>query len=387
MEQPEHPAQPEQKTASRRGTSRSPIPLRRTSSPTSHAASARASRARSATSRRASREARHPREDGRAPLHEGDRAQARRRVTPASRPETVSSSIPTKEERCLLSPDIRRTCRGAEGRGGRARRGDPRRGRPRAQRSGEGRCPRQAGRRVRRNHRAGAPVGEFAGGPVPQGPHGSFAGKADEHGAGSFADSEREVVTSYPDGVERMQVVGHRRITRLLTDAGLDEASAKRDVEALHSGRVLVLWTWKRPTPSGSRCCSSCERPDEVVGLGRRGRLVLPPGQARPRSLPSAPPRHRRRAARVPAGRLRAPRVPEPSLPLELRIALEDAVGASGSRPIRSTASSTRAARACATSSAIATATSAGSPTQSSVQATRRRWRPCCGPASRPMPS
>ena len=49
------------------------------------------------------------------------------------------------------------------------------------------------------------------------------------------------MVTSYPDGVERMQVVGHRRITRLLTDAGLDEASAKRDVEALHSGRVLVL--------------------------------------------------------------------------------------------------------------------------------------------------
>ena len=49
------------------------------------------------------------------------------------------------------------------------------------------------------------------------------------------------MVTSYPDGVERMQVVGHRRITRLLTDAGLDEASAKRDVEALRRGRVLVL--------------------------------------------------------------------------------------------------------------------------------------------------
>lgn len=88
----------------------------------------------------------------------------------------------------------------------------------------------------------GAPVGEFAGGPVPQGtPTGSFAGKAGEHPAGSFADTDADVVTSYPDGVEHMQVVGHRRITRLLTDAGLDEASAKRDVEALHSGRVLVL--------------------------------------------------------------------------------------------------------------------------------------------------
>jgi hypothetical protein len=88
----------------------------------------------------------------------------------------------------------------------------------------------------------GAPVGEFAGGPVPQGtPTGSFAGQAGEHPAGSFADSERDAIASYPDGVEHMRVVGHRRLTRLLTDAGLDDASAKRDVEALHSGRVLVL--------------------------------------------------------------------------------------------------------------------------------------------------
>jgi hypothetical protein len=85
-----------------------------------------------------------------------------------------------------------------------------------------------------------APVGEFAGGPVPRGSHtGAFAGG--EQRSGSFADTDSELLTSYPDGVERMRVVGHRRITRLLRDAGLDEATAKRDVDALHRGLVLVL--------------------------------------------------------------------------------------------------------------------------------------------------
>jgi hypothetical protein len=87
----------------------------------------------------------------------------------------------------------------------------------------------------------GAPVGEFAGGPVPEGSStGAFAGRGDERG-GSFADADRELVTSYPQGVERMRVAGHRRITRLLRDAGLDDATAKRDVDALHRGFVLVL--------------------------------------------------------------------------------------------------------------------------------------------------
>jgi hypothetical protein len=87
----------------------------------------------------------------------------------------------------------------------------------------------------------GAPVGEFAGGPAPQGAStGAFAGGGEQRG-GSFADADRELLTSYPDGVERMQVVGHRRVTQLLRDAGLDHATAKRDVDALHQGLVLVL--------------------------------------------------------------------------------------------------------------------------------------------------
>ena len=85
-----------------------------------------------------------------------------------------------------------------------------------------------------------APVGEFAGGSHHQGEgQGRFAG-GDQRG-GSFADADREQVISYPEGVKHTRVAGHRKVKRLLTDAGLDEATAERDVEALHAGRVLVL--------------------------------------------------------------------------------------------------------------------------------------------------
>ncbi|MGH2949512.1 MAG: hypothetical protein ACRDPC_25195 [Solirubrobacteraceae bacterium] len=85
----------------------------------------------------------------------------------------------------------------------------------------------------------GAPVGSFAGSRAEGAPTGAFAG-GDQRG-GSFADADRDVVTEYPHGVERMRVAGHRRIKRLLSDAGLDDAAAERDVQALHAGRVLVL--------------------------------------------------------------------------------------------------------------------------------------------------
>ena len=87
---------------------------------------------------------------------------------------------------------------------------------------------------------ADAPVGEFAGGSRPRGEgRGHFAG-GDQRG-GSFADADRDEVISYPSGVEHARIAGHREIKQLLTDAGLDEATAKRDVDALHAGRVLVL--------------------------------------------------------------------------------------------------------------------------------------------------
>jgi hypothetical protein len=85
-----------------------------------------------------------------------------------------------------------------------------------------------------------APVGDFAGGSHQQGEgRGHFAG-GDQRG-GSFADADREQVTTYPKGVKHTRVAGHRKVRRLLTDAGLDEAAADRDVDAVHAGRVLVL--------------------------------------------------------------------------------------------------------------------------------------------------
>jgi hypothetical protein len=94
--------------------------------------------------------------------------------------------------------------------------------------------------------------GEFAGPVEPGAPVGSFA---DEHGegartgafaggeqrGGSFADADRDVVTDYPHGVERMRFAGHGDLKRLLTEAGLDDDAADRDVHALHEGRILVL--------------------------------------------------------------------------------------------------------------------------------------------------
>jgi hypothetical protein len=88
----------------------------------------------------------------------------------------------------------------------------------------------------------GAEVRVLSGEPVRDahnGAVGAFAGG--EQRGGSFADADRDVVTDYPDGVERMRVAGHHKLKRLLTEAGLDDATAERDVRALHAGRVLVL--------------------------------------------------------------------------------------------------------------------------------------------------
>jgi hypothetical protein len=70
---------------------------------------------------------------------------------------------------------------------------------------------------------------------------GDFASAAHGQRGGSFADADREIVTSYPEGVEHMSVAGHRNVRKLLMEAGLDKQTAERDVEALHAGRILVL--------------------------------------------------------------------------------------------------------------------------------------------------
>jgi hypothetical protein len=85
---------------------------------------------------------------------------------------------------------------------------------------------------------AGAPAGGFAG---ARDGEGGFAGDTGVQRGGSFADADRDVVTTYPDGIAQMRVAGHGRIKRYLMEAGLDAETAEKDVQALHMGRILVL--------------------------------------------------------------------------------------------------------------------------------------------------
>src|SRR3954452_14746590 len=83
----------------------------------------------------------------------------------------------------------------------------------------------------------GGTAGGFAG---EAGAPGSFAGAAGPR-RGGFADIDRETVTHYQDGVPHVRIASHRNLKQMLVDAGLDPASAEKDVAALHAGRVLVL--------------------------------------------------------------------------------------------------------------------------------------------------
>ena len=101
-----------------------------------------------------------------------------------------------------------------------------------------------------------APVGSFAGTSTGQGARvgsyagaghsgreamGSFAGDADAQRRGGFSDVDRDTVTTYGVDVKRVRIASHHSLKKLLIAAGLDEATADSDVEALHHGRVLVL--------------------------------------------------------------------------------------------------------------------------------------------------
>jgi hypothetical protein len=88
------------------------------------------------------------------------------------------------------------------------------------------------------------PVGAFGGEGHSHGtPHGGFAGRGDSGPEGVFGNADRDVVVTYSDGREHSRVAGHRKLKRLLVDAGLDEDAAESDVRALHEGRILVLVT------------------------------------------------------------------------------------------------------------------------------------------------
>jgi Kef-type K+ transport system membrane component KefB len=88
---------------------------------------------------------------------------------------------------------------------------------------------------------AGGPVGAFAGAAGSSADAmGEFAGSGEQR-RGSFADADRDIVATYPDGVRREHVASHRELERRLTGAGLDAMAAAADVAALHAGRVLVV--------------------------------------------------------------------------------------------------------------------------------------------------
>jgi hypothetical protein len=98
-------------------------------------------------------------------------------------------------------------------------------------------------------------AGGFAGAVAPSGHVGSFAGDRHDRttiagsfagapsvgGEGVFANADRDVVVTGFGGREHARVAGHHKLKQLLVDAGLDDATAERDVTALHDGRVLVL--------------------------------------------------------------------------------------------------------------------------------------------------
>jgi hypothetical protein len=88
----------------------------------------------------------------------------------------------------------------------------------------------------------GAEGGSFAGaGNDRSARRGGFAGATASGSEGIFANADRDVVVTGFGGREQARVAGHHKLKQLLVDAGLDDATAERDVEALHDGRVLVL--------------------------------------------------------------------------------------------------------------------------------------------------
>jgi hypothetical protein len=87
-----------------------------------------------------------------------------------------------------------------------------------------------------------AEVGSYAGAGNDRSTHaGSFGGATAAATEGVFANADRDIVVTGFGGREQARVAGHHKLKQLLVEAGLDDATAERDVEALHEGRVLVL--------------------------------------------------------------------------------------------------------------------------------------------------
>jgi hypothetical protein len=76
---------------------------------------------------------------------------------------------------------------------------------------------------------------------------GTFAGDPGKQRRGAFGDADRDTVTTYESGVKRTRIASHHKLEKVLIDAGLDQATAQANVDALHAGRVLVLVQTETP--------------------------------------------------------------------------------------------------------------------------------------------
>jgi len=90
----------------------------------------------------------------------------------------------------------------------------------------------------------GGAVGAFAGATGSSADAmGAFANGAADERRGGFGDVDRDVITTYRDGVRRVHVASHRELEHVPAGAGLDAGAVAADVASLHHGRVLVLVT------------------------------------------------------------------------------------------------------------------------------------------------
>ena len=81
-------------------------------------------------------------------------------------------------------------------------------------------------------------VGAFAGPPhSPREGTGTFAGDASRQRRGGFDDIDREMVTTFADGVPHTRVTSHRGVCEFVVSAGLDPA----DADEMLSGHALVM--------------------------------------------------------------------------------------------------------------------------------------------------
>jgi hypothetical protein len=88
------------------------------------------------------------------------------------------------------------------------------------------------------------PMGSFASN-VGSGHQGSFADTDGQHRhdetVGSFASVDKETMTVFLGGRQRMQVVSHNHIVQLLVENGSSQETAIRQIDAIHMGKTLLL--------------------------------------------------------------------------------------------------------------------------------------------------